>query len=95
MKKIILQCLAFVMLFISLQSVEVKAETFTSASVGYSTYIMDEGWNAEAYGGGLSGSESGKSLQSIRVFLMDEPNGSGVKYRTYIQNLGWQDWAFN
>lgn len=26
---------------------------------------------------------------------MDEPNGSGVKYRTYIQNLGWQDWAFN
>lgn len=95
MKKIILQCLAFVMLFISLQSVEVKAETFTSASVGYSTYIMDEGWSAEAYGGGLSGSESGKSLQSIRVFLMDEPNGSGVKYRTYIQNLGWQDWAFN
>lgn len=95
MKKIILQCLAFVMLFISLQSVEVKAETFTSASVGYSTYIMDEGWSAEAYGGGLSGSESGKSLQSIRVFLMDEPNGSGVKYRTYVQNLGWQDWAFN
>ena len=95
MKKIILQCLAFVMLFISLQSVEVKAETFTSASVGYSTYIMDEGWSAEAYGGGLSGSESGKSLQSIRIFLMDEPNGSGIKYRTYVQNLGWQDWAFN
>lgn len=95
MKKIILQCLAFVMLFISLQSVEVKAETFTSASVGYSTYIMDEGWSAEAYGGGLSGSESGKSLQSIRIFLMDEPNGSGIKYRTYVQNVGWQDWAFN
>ena len=95
MKKIILHFLVFVMLFISLQSVEVKAETFTSASVGYSTYIMDEGWSSEAYGGGLSGSESGKSLQSIRIFLMDEPNGAGIKYRTYVQSQGWQEWVFN
>lgn len=95
MKKIILHFLVFVMLFISLQSVEVKAETFTSASVGYSAYIMDEGWSAEAYGGGLAGSEDGKSLQSIRIFLMDEPNGSGIKYRTYLQSGGWQDWVNN
>jgi len=95
MKKIILHFLVFVMLFISLPSVEVNAETFTSASVGYSSLLQDEGWGLEAYGGGLSGSEIGKPIQSIRIFLMDEPNNAKIKYRTYLQDGGWQEWMYN
>jgi uncharacterized protein YjdB len=95
MKKMMLRFLVFAMLFISLQGVEVKAETFTSASVGYSTYVHEDGWGSEAYGGGLSGSELGKSVQSIRVFLMDEPSGAKILYRTYQVQGGWQSWIEN
>jgi uncharacterized protein YjdB len=103
MKKIISRFLVFMMLFTSIQGVVVEAklnvatktETFISASVGYTTYLAENGWGSEAYGGGLSGSELGKSIQSIRVFLMDEPSGARILYRTYQVQGGWQNWVEN
>jgi uncharacterized protein YjdB len=103
MKKIILRFLVFVMMFLSMQSVGVKAEqiapvkteSFISASVGYSTYLVEGGWGSEAYGGGLSGAELGKPIQSIRVFLMDEPSGARILYRAYQVQGGWQNWVEN
>lgn len=64
--------------------------------VGYSSHVQDFGWTGDVMDGTTTGSVGcGKRLEGIRITAFGGAD-VGVRYRTHIQNIGWEsDWKSN
>ena len=70
--------------------------TSTTNDIEYATYNNTTGWQDYKTSGMLSGEESNKDLNAIKIRLIDElGNDYDVYYRTHVSYIGWLDWAKN
>ena len=71
-------------------------------SLTYTTHVQNIGWQNWVTTGGSSGNTSAMSgtsgrslrLESIKIKVNGNSN-LGIKYKTHIQNIGWQDWKYD
>ncbi len=62
------------------------------AKVDYQTHVTNIGWQTAVSNGDLAGTTGqGLSVQAIAVNAPLLPKGSGITYRVFIQDIGWQD----
>lgn len=66
---------------------------FSIIHVGHSQRV---GWQDWVKGDDISGT-TGKALrlEALKIQLLGEEPGMGVKYRTYVEGTGWQSWMSN
>lgn len=71
-------------------------------SITYAVHCQDYGWMTPASNGAMAGtSGEAKRLEAISITLKTneatndsgEPITGGIKYRTHVQDIGWQDWV--
>lgn len=83
---------------IQIQLVEKGAEApggtenaYKKPIISYHTHVQDYGWQVNAFDGETSGTVGeAKRLEAIQINLND-PNYSGsIRYKTHIQNIGWE-----
>lgn len=80
---------------------EKQEEKNNSFKVGYNTHIEDYGWenNFSKKDGEIAGTEGkSKRIEAIKITLgnkIELTKDTFVKYQTYIQDIGWQEWKKN
>ena len=65
-------------------------------SIEYQAHIQDIGWEKEWKKAGEQSGTTGqnKKIEAIRIRLVGTDKYS-VAYRAYVENSGWQDWAYD
>lgn len=87
-KKIIL---SLILILSSFFVVNVQAEEYINANVGYQVKIQDS-WADYSFGGALSGTEGDNSIQALSVHLINVPYEAGVEFRVHT-SAGWTNWV--
>ena len=64
-------------------------------SISYNSHIQDYGWEKDF--SKMNGQESGttgknKKNEAIKIKLLNAPEGVGVRYQSYLNGIGWQEW---
>lgn len=68
----------------------------------YQTHVQNVGWQDWVTTGGANGKVSAMSgtsgrslrLEGIRI-KVDGNSNLGIRYKTHVQNIGWQDWVYD
>lgn len=89
LKRILRSILSVFMLVLALTPVQ--ASEYYRVDVGYQSQVNGE-WSDFAYGGALTGSESGEALDSLAIHLVDAPYAASIEYRVYTVS-GWSEWV--
>ena len=65
--------------------------SFYKRDLKYQTYMQTTGWQDYRYDGQTSGlKDSNKRMEAIRLELLNNEYGGGIKYKTLIENFGWE-----
>ena len=67
--------------------------TTNELGVAYYSHVQDYGWETEwALNGKTSGTTGkNKKVEAVEIKLVNAPKGSSIKYKAYVENIGWQD----
>lgn len=73
---------------------EAKSAPSFSTSVIYHVHRQDYGWESDWKANGAVSGTTGqaKRLEAITLSISDPAVSGGIKYRTHVQDIGWQDW---
>lgn len=83
--------LSLILVVSSFFVVNVQAEEYMSANVGYQVKIQDN-WLDYSFGGALAGNEGGETVQALSVHLINAPYEATVEFRVHTSQ-GWKDWV--
>ena len=77
---------------------EKQASNKGEMSIAYNSHVQDYGWEPDF--SKMNGQESGttgrnKKNEAIKIKLLNAPEGVGVKYQSYLNGIGWQEWKQN
>ena len=61
--------------------------------VQYKSHVQDTGWETSWKTDSITSGTMGenKKIEAIQMQLVNAPDGIDIKYRTYVENVGWQD----
>ena len=64
-------------------------------SIAYSSHVQDYGWEPDF--SRINGQPSGttgqnKKNEAIKIKLLNAPEEVGIKYQSYLNGIGWQEW---
>ncbi len=76
---------------------EPKSAPSFSSSIIYHVHRQDYGWESDWKANGAVSGTTGqaKRLEAITISVSDPAYSGGVKYRTHIQDIGWQEWKYD
>lgn len=80
-----------------LEALKLNVDENKGINISYQTKVKDEGWQESVSNNEIAGTVGkGLTIEAIRIQLTGE-NASkyDIYYRTYINNIGWLDWAKN
>ena len=64
--------------------------------IEYQAHVAGYGWMNVVFNGETAGTTGQfKSLQAIKIWLVDAPPNLRIIYRTFVQGLGWSRWVSN
>ena len=74
-----------------------KEEANIGPTVIYHVHRQDYGWESDWKRDGQVSGTTGQSkrLEAINVSVINTDFTGGVRYKTHVQDIGWQDWATN
>lgn len=74
-----------------------KESISTTPTLNYRVHRQDYGWEKTwTKDGGVSGTVGqSKRLEGITITVNDNVYNGGIRYKTHIQNIGWQDWMYD
>lgn len=74
------------------------ATNSSSISVVYDSHVQDYGWEKSfSKSNGQTSGTTGQSkkIEAVRIKLVNAPQGTNIKYTTYIDGMGWQGCVSN
>ena len=76
---------------------EPKSSPSFSTSVIYHVHRQDYGWESDWKANGAVSGTTGqaKRLEAITLSVSDPALSGGIKYRTHVQDIGWQEWKYD
>ncbi|MCR4689612.1 MAG: hypothetical protein K5745_08725 [Saccharofermentans sp.] len=74
-----------------------REEADMEPTVMYHVHRQDYGWETDwKTNGEVSGTTGeGKRLEAINISVLNTEYAGGIRYKTHVQDYGWQDWQYN
>ncbi len=74
-----------------------KEEANIEPTIMYHVHIQDYGWETDwKHNGEISGTVGqSKRLEALNISILNNEYSGGIRYKTHVQDIGWQDWSYN